>query len=94
MCFNVCVTVMAMALPWAFYKGARAFGLERFEAVAGALMIVFVHERDGYGIGLTNYTYSGYGLYNQLLATLFFLLTIGAPENIFWPLHCFSPPRS
>lgn len=76
-CFNTCVTLMAMALPWGFYKGARLLGLSRFESVLTAILAIFIHEKDGYGIGLTNYTYSGYGLYNQLLSTVFFPLTVG-----------------
>lgn len=81
-CFNVCVTAMAMALPWGFYKGARLFGLARFEAVVAAIALVLMHERRGYGIGLTNYTYSGYGLYTQLLATVFFLPAVSMARRL------------
>ena len=76
-CFNICITAMAMALPWCVYKGCRIMGLRRLEAVVAAVALIFLHERDGYGIGLTNFTYSGYGTYNQLFAMLFFPFTVG-----------------
>jgi hypothetical protein len=75
--YNTCITLFAMAMPWTYYKGWRIFGLSRFEAVAGAIAAVLVHEAEGYGIGLTNDTYSGYGTYTQMFATMIFPLAVG-----------------
>lgn len=93
-CFNACITLMAVALPWTLYRGARLLGLDRFEATAAALAAALVHEANGYGIGLTNDTFSGYGTYNQLLATVFFPLAIGyAHRAIRAPAPATDAPR-
>lgn len=81
-CFNACVILMAMALPWCMYKGLRIFGLSRGEALTASVAMILIHERDGYGIGLTNWTFSGYGTYNQLFAMLFFPFTIGYARRL------------
>ncbi|MBI3556351.1 MAG: hypothetical protein HY074_08825 [Deltaproteobacteria bacterium] len=90
-CFNVCVTAMAMALPWCVYKGSRILGLLRSEAVIAAVGVIFLHERDGYGIGLTNFTFSGYGTYNQLFAMLFFPFTVGYAHRLLRTGKCWLP---
>lgn len=75
--FNACVTIAAMALPWTFYKGGLLLGLTRAQAVVAGVAIVLIHEAEGYGVGLTNFTFSGYGTYTQLFALVTFPLCIG-----------------
>ncbi len=76
-CLNLCIALTAAVLPWTMYKGARDYGLTALEATAAAVAVVLVHESGGFGIGLSNFTFSGYGTYNQLFASLFLPLAIG-----------------
>lgn len=76
-CYNACVTVAAMALPWTYFKGALLLGLSRAQAIVAGVAIVLIHEAEGYGAGLTNFTFSGYGTYTQLFSLVTFPLCVG-----------------
>ena len=75
--FSILVTLTAMLIPWSVYLGARQLGLSTTEASASSIAAVLVHETAGYGIGLSNFTFAGYGTYTQLFALLFFPLALG-----------------
>ncbi len=75
--FAIFVILTAMSLPWTFYYGLRNYGLPSLEACVSAVAVVLVHESEGFGIGLSNFTFAGHGTYTQLLATAFFPLAVG-----------------
>jgi hypothetical protein len=57
-------------------------GLDRFDAATAAVAFRLVNETAGYGIGLTNFTFSGHGTYSQLFALLFFPLAVGKAHRV------------
>jgi hypothetical protein len=71
------IKFLAMVLmPLSFFLAAGLLELPPGTQVASALLCLLV-SGDAYGIDLNSYVWAGHGLFPQLLATHFLLLTIG-----------------